>query len=136
MLLFINLGTQQLFDFAIIESGTSGYTIPKLAEYEEGYDIVFREVGCKRDSDLVNCMKKVPAEIFANNTLCAFAEAFPVLDGELFQYQPVEAVKRGYISRVPLLIGSTTNEVVLYLICRGHFLPQEGSRQRRTLLQT
>jgi carboxylesterase type B len=124
LLLFINNGTQKLFDFAIIESGPAGYTIPTLAEFEKGYDTIFREVGCERNSDLINCMKKVPAKIFANNTLCLFAEAFPVIDGKLFQYQPAEAVRRGLISRVPVLLGTTTNEVfLLRLSYREHFLP-------------
>ena len=110
-LLFINLGMQKLFDFAIIESGTSGYTIPTLDEYEEGYDKIFREIRCERNSELLECMKKVPAKVLANNTLSEMAEAFPVLDGVLFKYQPIEAVRRGHISRVPVLLGSTSNEV-------------------------
>lgn len=107
------MGTQQLFDFAIIESGTSGYTLPTLSEFEKGYDTIYREIGCERNSNVIDCMKKLPPEVFANNTLTMFAESFPVFDGTLFQYQPVEAVRRGYISRVPVLLGSTSNEVFI-----------------------
>ena len=124
-MLFINSGTQNLFNFAIIESGTSGYTIPTLPEFEKGYDTIFREIGCERNTtNVIECMKKLPAEIMANNSLTELAESFPVIDGDLFIYQPIEAVSKGLISRVPMLIGSTTNEVILehdyilgYILC-------------------
>ena len=125
--MFINLGTQKLFEYAILESGTSGFTIPTLSEFEEGYDTIFKEIGCERNSHIVDCMKNIPPEILANNTLVEVAESFPVIDGDLLEYQPVEAVRKGYISRIPILLGSNTNEViniVLYLL--GNIFRHQG----------
>jgi acetylcholinesterase len=123
-LLLINNGTQKLFDSAIIESGPVGYSLPSFYEFQEIFDNVVDEVGCKNSSAVIQCLKEAPPNQFLENKYFRY-NPYPVIDGVLITEQPADAIKNGKISRVPIIIGTNTNEV---FISNYHF--REHSSQK------
>lgn len=125
-LLLINNGTQNLFDSAIIESGPSGYSLPSIYEFQDVFDDVVNDIGCRNSSSIVACMKEAPPTELIDSKYFKY-NPYPVMDGVLITEQPSDAIRNGRISRVPVIIGTNTNEVlkinwVLYsghIFCRG-----------------
>lgn len=111
-LLLINNGTQRLFDSAIIESGPVGYSLPSIYEFQEIFDEVVDDVGCRNTSSVIQCLKGVPPGQLVKKKYSRY-NPYPVQDGVLVTGQPADAIKNGHISRVPIIIGTNTNEVYI-----------------------
>ncbi len=109
--MLINGGHQQLFDQAIIESGTTGYTLPYMSEKTQGFERVLSEVGCDQTEEVIKCLQKLPADVLANNTLTNMVDPFPLVDKVLLKEQPLVSFAEGRFSKIPLMIGTCTNEV-------------------------
>lgn len=125
-LLLINYGTQKLFDSAIIESGPVGYSLPSIHEFQETFDNVVDDTGCRNSSSVIQCLKNVPPTELIENKYFRY-NPYPVIDGVLITEQPADAIKNGRISRVPIIIGTNTNEVhpLMTYKDREPFLPKE-----------
>ena len=108
-------GSQKYFDTAIIESGPAGYSLPKVDEFQDVFDDVVTNVGCKNSSSLIKCLKAVPAEILGSKKFIEI-NPFPVLDGVVLKQQPMIAIEKGLVTRVPLIIGTNQNEVSLQFL--------------------
>jgi carboxylesterase type B len=114
VLMLMQNGTQQLFDRGIIESGTAGYTLPSISEKLDGFDQILQSVNCYDSPSQMDCLKSLAPEALANNTLTDFFEPFPIIDNDLITQQPINSIEKGLVSKIPLMIGTTTNEVILF----------------------
>ena len=114
----INGGNQTLFDRAIIESGTAGYTMSSVKEKKESFDETVRRIGCEGASDIVACMEALPPTVLANNTITDLTEPFPIIDGVLITEQPMESLKNGRVSKVPTIVGTCTHEGTFFVARR------------------
>ena len=121
-LLFINNGTQELFNSAIIESGPAGYSLPSIEEFQDVFDHVVDTIGCRNSSSLIQCMKDTPSKDLIDSSFFKH-NPYPVIDDILVSQQPTELIRKGLISRVPIIIGHNSNEVChIYLIKSGNVL--------------
>ncbi|RUS35453.1 Alpha/Beta hydrolase protein [Jimgerdemannia flammicorona] len=115
---------RQLFRGAIIESGspTSG-TYPMYSYYQNVYNDYVAEFGCHTAANTLDCLRKVPLNDFmqftANYTssyvggLLAFT---PVSGDDFLPKEPSQLVKEGHISKVPLIIGTNTDEGTIFVL--------------------
>ncbi|KAF5377414.1 hypothetical protein D9757_009716 [Collybiopsis confluens] len=81
------------------------------------FDAFVGFAGCSSSLDAMSCLAKADAEVLASagtellgnrtSTLFVFD---PCLDGVFLATRPVEAFKSGKFSKVPVLVGSNTNE--------------------------
>ena len=130
-LLMINNGTQQLFDSAIIESGPVGYSLPSIHEFQEIFDELVYDIGCTNSSFIINCIKKAAPTQLIQSKYFKYNPS-PIIDGVLISEQPMDAIRKGRISRVPIIIGTNTNEVsLLFLKIKGTFFV-EGNVENET----
>lgn len=114
-----------LFQAVGIESG------PCMASTPEASDVlgdgVVREVGCAVSADVAACLRRTPARDFvlaspsldaldlATNTLAGRAMFGPTIDGWVVPRAPLEALRDGLHQDVPLIVGSTEDELEVLL---------------------
>lgn len=101
-------GHQKLFQKAILQSGTALQVFPAILDSQAVFDKLLNATKCSQARDTIGCLQQVPAEILLNATA---SDSFSiVMDGVYVQRQPVESYLRELFSRVPLLIGTNTDE--------------------------
>ncbi|PRY38615.1 carboxylesterase/lipase family protein [Umezawaea tangerina] len=82
------------------------------------------------EADLVGALAKVTAgqpNLAVDglaDPLMGLSPIGPVLDGDLFDRQPVDAVRAGAASGIDLLVGHNTDEMNLYLVGLGATIPE------------
>lgn len=107
-----------LFHQVIIQSGPCDQAIPLELGYQRGRDFV-AALGCQ-DQDLLSCLRAQPAEKFipkGENLILSGGMTFgPHQDGYVLTTDPISALARGDYRRVPLLIGTTRDEIKLYTL--------------------
>ncbi|KAH7042230.1 putative extracellular lipase [Macrophomina phaseolina] len=99
------------FSAAIAQSGGALIppTGPSLSDYDARYPRLLNATGCLTANNALACLRSAPqetlSEFFNGNTW------FVIRDGVTVPKKtPFEAIGSGNFSRVPLLIGATTNE--------------------------
>ncbi|KAJ2980542.1 hypothetical protein NQ176_g2575 [Zarea fungicola] len=73
-------------------------------------DSVWRICGPR---DAIDCLRRIPAQELASAAARVFWR--PVIDYDLFSQLPSESLNQGYFIKVPILIGTNTNEGTLFL---------------------
>jgi carboxylesterase type B len=110
----------RLFRAAITESGNplSSASLIPLDEQESMFQGVLHVAGCAGAEKSLDCLRQAPVD----SLRAAFQQKFffPVIDGEIIAGFPSVALKQGDFVKVPLLIGSNTNEGTGY-IASGSF---------------
>ncbi|KAL7911546.1 alpha/beta-hydrolase [Trichoderma velutinum] len=104
-----------LFQRAILESGTPlfAHNFPTVANQKEILDMFLNRTECSSSIDVVSCLRKVSAE-----DLIKAATGFlwrPIIDNDLLSQLTSESIKRGDFLKIPLLIGTNTNEGSTFL---------------------
>jgi para-nitrobenzyl esterase len=100
-----------LFQRAIVFSGT-GYAKPRAEELVFERDLS-RRVGCDNEPDVLDCLraKSAPQIVAAVPEAFAGGRAYaPFVDGDLLEATPLALFRRGRASRVPMIVGTTSNE--------------------------
>ena len=99
-----------LFQRAIVESSNDALSVP-LAQAEAIYAPIVAALGCGGAADTAACLRAVPVETIVNSGLAAG----PILDGATVPQQPREAFAAGEFNRVPVVIGTNTDEGTYFL---------------------
>lgn len=114
--LLVSPEAQGLFHRAWLMSGPCRL----MASLDEGYarsrELV-ETLGCA-DADLLSCLRAKPAEAFvqkAPNDMFAGGVAWsPTVDGATLPGMPVEMIQQGNYQKVPVVIGTTRDELRIY----------------------
>lgn len=109
-----------LFNKAILESG-SFQAIRDKNTAEKITGRFLNLVGINKDNKeklfSLSCEEILEAQNRISNSQPGMLQVFgPVIDGEVFPYEPMEAINKGVGSKVPLLIGTNLKESNLYLL--------------------
>ncbi len=117
-------GSRGLFDRAIIQSGACDNAVPTLAEAQAFGAQATTDLGCDDATDVAACLRELPAvrlvEVlgrvgWAVNGRVADRPWNPVAGTPLLPRQPADALRDGSAARVPLLIGTTSEEMRAFL---------------------
>ncbi|KAH7319331.1 Alpha/Beta hydrolase protein [Rhexocercosporidium sp. MPI-PUGE-AT-0058] len=114
-----------LFRGAILHSGSatgrSPVPRPNHTDWQSHYDAIVSATGCNNSSDTWTCLQGVPidslvqasSKVFANTKLTNPASVFsPVVDGTFLTDFPSVLMEQGKFAQVPMLIGTTTTELI------------------------
>lgn len=104
-----------LFHGAIMESGSPffAHSFPTLSDQTKALDTVLNQLNCTSPRDAIDCLRRIPAQELASAAARVFWR--PVIDYDLFSQLPSESLNQGYFIKVPILIGTNTNEGTLFL---------------------
>ncbi|PLB53805.1 alpha/beta-hydrolase, partial [Aspergillus steynii IBT 23096] len=109
-----------LFRAAIAQSGAPliSAALASLDEQDAMYNAVLNATGCVGVNDGLGCLRRTPANLLK----AAFQQKFffPVMDGNMIAGFSSRALEKGEFVKVPLLIGTNTNEGTGY-IASGSF---------------
>lgn len=110
--------TEGLIDKAIIQSAPCDQAETMEAGFEKGRAFL-EEKGCLGPGAL-ECLRGLPVEDVTseggNLVLTGGMNFMPHLDGYVIGQDPVSAMKAGEYKRVPVMIGSTKDEIKLYTL--------------------
>lgn len=107
-------GSKGLFHAAIIESGGAYGTT--LAQAEASMATLPAQLGCGTASDVVSCLRQVPASQWASLDVAVgpldrgLVRFGPVIDGHVFPGDPWVLAAAGQQHGVPVIIGSNAEE--------------------------
>ncbi|KAJ3100567.1 hypothetical protein HDU97_002148 [Phlyctochytrium planicorne] len=107
-------GTSVPFQAAIMESGTytSFHDTTSIEDQANYTATIAKTVGCSTEAaDLMTCLRAV------NTTAIAAANTNdwkPVVDGLFLQDMPINRVRKGKIARIPIILGTNTNEGTMF----------------------
>ncbi|KAJ3538533.1 hypothetical protein NM688_g6506 [Phlebia brevispora] len=108
-------GNEGLFSGAIAQSVYRA-PLPNPEEQEPLFDFYASKAGCGAGSltQKMACLRSVPISALAPAQDATFNGSYnvfhPVLDGKTITVRPTESILEGIHSRVPLIVGSTSNE--------------------------
>ncbi|KAJ7253910.1 alpha/beta-hydrolase [Mycena rebaudengoi] len=105
----------KLFARAIVESGTIGiaYSHPTDPPFQATYDSLLTNTYCSSTANLstssqLDCIRSLPIDQFRQSSLGLIQ---PVFDGDMVDVPgPLAAIHAGNWTRVPILVGSNTDE--------------------------
>ncbi|KAL7940298.1 alpha/beta-hydrolase [Trichoderma barbatum] len=99
-----------LFQRAILESGTPlfAHNFPTVVNQKGILDMFLNRTECSSSTDVVSCLQKIPAEDFIE--AATRLPWHPIIDNDLLSQLTSESIKRGDFLKIPLLIGTNTNE--------------------------
>ena len=80
----------------------------QLEVFQGFYDNITATVGCNTAADSLACLRTVPFDTLYNASVGFIFK--PVLDGRFLSQRPSQSLALGQIARVPVLIGSNTDE--------------------------
>ncbi|KAL1311459.1 hypothetical protein AAFC00_004404 [Neodothiora populina] len=103
-----------LFSAAICQSGGPWFfgTYPSSEAQETTYQAMLNATNCTTAIDSVACLRAAPFDVL--NATIASLSFLPVVDGGLVPSYNSIALKKGNFVKVPLLIGTNTNEGTLF----------------------
>ncbi|KAL4869391.1 hypothetical protein BDV12DRAFT_84412 [Aspergillus spectabilis] len=109
-----NGDNEGLFRAAIMESGNAvGPPWNGTDWHQPMYDRIVNEAGCSNSSDTLQCLRGIPFD-----SLYAVAyeglEWFGAVDGTLIKEYPQISITNGQLAKVPILLGSNTDEGVSF----------------------
>ncbi len=108
--------TEGLLDKAIIMSGPCDQVETLERGYEKGREWA-ADMGCE-DEDVLECLRSKPAEEVkapgGNMVLSGGMFYLPHIDNYLLNDGPISSMKQGEYHHVPLMIGTTRDEIKLY----------------------
>ena len=111
--------TQQLFNRAIVQSGTSlcPWSVEAPHRASSRYQQLAQMVDCERadTDDVIRCLREVDAAVLADKLWdtddhCIITAAMATIDGTYFVKHPFESVKSGEFKNTDVLLGSVKDE--------------------------
>ncbi|KAJ3417551.1 hypothetical protein HDV05_000008 [Chytridiales sp. JEL 0842] len=122
MHLILRNGTQSYFDRAIIQSGSPTSNPPLLTASNSTASSlsaqILSETGCNTAPSPLRCLQSLPATSFPPISQRVLSNNFvfePVIDGSWILIDPSNSLNRGWFSRVPVIIGSNTDEGTVFV---------------------
>jgi para-nitrobenzyl esterase len=109
-----------LFQKAIVQSGPCANSMVTRPVAEARATQVASDLGCSTAIDTRTCLRAIPAtrlvgiggdQVFTATARIADLPWLPVAGTAILPYQPLEAMRRGLAARVPLIQGSTRDEM-------------------------
>ncbi|MGW5666729.1 carboxylesterase/lipase family protein [Micromonospora sp. NPDC003776] len=109
-----------LFQKAIVQSGPCGNPLVTRPVAQSRGTRLADDLGCAATADVPACLRGVPASrlvgiggdrVFTATARIADLPWLPVAGTPILPYQPLEAMRRGLAARVPLIQGSTRDEM-------------------------
>ncbi|ACQ80382.1 Carboxylesterase type B [Beutenbergia cavernae DSM 12333] len=118
-------GSRGLFDRAIVQSGACANPVMTRADADRNGARAIERIGCADAADVAACLRATPVA----SLLRDFSDAQPTVFGErrddqwgpvagtdFLPRQPIEAIARGSAAGVPLLVGSTRDEMRSFVV--------------------
>ena len=104
-------GGADLFRSGIMASGFMTGVHPGFAtDKQAGYDLIVQNANCSGAVDTLACLRAAPLSAiwpFEDTTGTTWS---PVIDGTFLRRAPVSEVENGNVARVPILLGSNSDE--------------------------
>ncbi|TNY22623.1 alpha/beta-hydrolase [Rhodotorula diobovata] len=108
-LISYGLTSTSLFRGAILESGSpTGRPLATAEDIQPRFDAVVESAGCAGSADVLACLRGLSLEAF--NASAAAYSWNPVVDGGIIPESSSDAIRRNAFVRVPLLVGTNTDE--------------------------
>ncbi|RDW79391.1 hypothetical protein BP6252_04029 [Coleophoma cylindrospora] len=108
-----------LFRAVMAESGSPQQyaRYNSIANTQASYDLVTSLTGCNTTSDSIQCLRDLPFETLNEvfNTTSNDIFYMPAVDGDFIQDYGSNQLKDGRFVKVPLLIGTNTDEATTYM---------------------
>ena len=105
-----------LFQRAMMMSGPCRLFSNEEAGFKKGREFA-KSIGCK-GPEVVKCLLRLPASAYAQkipNDMFSGGTAWsPVVDGSVLKAMPVDAIQQGEYNKVPVIIGTTHDELRAY----------------------
>jgi para-nitrobenzyl esterase len=123
-----------LFQRAIVQSGACANPVMTKADAERKGAQAIEDVGCTDAADITSCLRQTPmtelVPLLADPNRPVTAERRddpwgPVAGTRWLPQQPIDAIRQGSAAGVPLLIGSTHDEMSGFVLSRHHDLTAE-----------
>jgi para-nitrobenzyl esterase len=100
-------GAEGLFDRAILQSGGCSARTPEVAQ-ESGAQFA-EALGCTDSATQLECLRNAtPAEVLAAQT--EYRQSGPVAGNEVLPVDPLELLKAGELTELPVIVGGTSDE--------------------------
>jgi para-nitrobenzyl esterase len=124
-----------LFQRAIVQSGACANPVMTKADAERKGAQAIEEVGCADAADITSCLRQAPmtelVRVLADPNRPVTGERRddpwgPVAGTRWLPQQPIDAIRQGSAADVPLLIGSTHDEMSGFVLSRHNDLTAEG----------
>ncbi|PSN71320.1 alpha/beta-hydrolase [Corynespora cassiicola Philippines] len=100
-----------LFIGAILESTVPAVPLRTLEQGRPGYDCLVAATGCTNTPSPLTCLRAANASALQTRT-CTFN---PNLDGSLIVLPSLQSFDRGHYTKIPTILGSTTNEGTIFV---------------------
>ncbi|KAK2605508.1 hypothetical protein N8I77_008341 [Diaporthe amygdali] len=99
-----------LFSAAIAESGGPFFArmVADETAQDSELDKLLQDTGCPGSSNVISCLRDVPADTL--KAASANSSWYPIIDNNLWTDLSSVALGKGAFAKVPLLIGTNTNE--------------------------
>lgn len=114
-----------LFHRAIVQSGACDNPVPTLAEAQAFGERATTELGCAGAADVAGCLRDVAPERLAGALAGVGTDVIarvadrpwnPVAGTPALPRQPADALRDGSAARVPLLVGTTRDEMRAFVV--------------------
>lgn len=124
-----------LFQRAIVQSGACANPVMTKADAERKGVQAIEQAGCADAADIASCLRQtamaklVPVLADPNRPVTSERRDDPwgpVAGTRWLPQQPIDAIRQGSAAGVPLLIGSTHDEMSGFVLSRHHDLTAEG----------
>jgi len=129
--LLVSPESQGLFHRAMLMSGPCRL----MTTEEDGYAksrALLKKMGCE-GNDVLSCLRSKPAEAFkekyGNDMIQGGTPWAPTVDGSFLPAMPMEMIQQGDYHKVPVLIGTTRDELRMYTM----LIPGLGAWSRGTV---
>jgi carboxylesterase type B len=128
-------GGGELFSGAIAVSGfATGAALPKTDEMQAGFDKLVGMANCTMAEDKLECLRGTSLYNLYPIEGSIGVEWGPVIDGDFLQRPPAWEIRDGNCVRVPLLLGSNSDEGLIKVAASGYF--PNRTNETTVLLET
>ena len=128
-------GGVELFSGAIAVSGfATGAALPKTDEMQAGFDKLVGMANCTMAEDKLECLRGTSLYNLYPIEGSIGVEWGPVVDGDFLQRPPAWEIRDGNCVRVPLLLGSNSDEGLIKVTASGYF--PNRTNETTVLLET
>ena len=118
-------GGTDLFRAGILVSGftTGSYVgLNSINRTQPAYDALVSSTGCTDAADTVDCLRSVPLSSIYDIEDTLSVSWGPVIDGDFLQQPPAYAIADGKCARVPIILGSNSDEG-LFMVNAANYFP-------------
>lgn len=133
--LLANNGTDDdFFHGAIMESGNPffAHSFPTASDQDKVLDAVLERLNCTRPVNALTCLRGILAQHLVSVAGISWR---PVIDNDLFTQLPSNSLSEGAFIKIPILVGTNTNEGTTFLDAYRQGQPVNTLEDVRRVLQ-